>query len=140
MIKLRTNTKEYKEKLTAYLIESIESEHAEGNTLQDQLQYVADEFDRVANYKVNIHNLPNLVDRFADYMQGLPDWWCGAWNNSQVIQLIEKLHGIDSNELTEDQCWSIHEKYWTHIAQHILALLKANKIEVKNPTIQQAKK
>jgi hypothetical protein len=112
-----TRTKEYKNDFQAHILGCIDSEEVELNTPKEKIDHLFQEFDRVANYPNNLHNIPNEQERLADYLMGLP--FSFEYQGYKIIKLAEQLHEC---ELTDKQRDSVLKHYWSHLAYHILKL------------------
>lgn len=121
--RLRTNTKEYDERMYKYIMDSIDFDHLPTDTDKEKMHSLLSEFERVANYPYNFQRLPNIQERLADYLQGLPIGL--EYDNYNILELAKKLH--DVKELTEAQEDNILASYWMHIAFKILSI--NNKLE-----------
>ena len=84
---------------------------------KSKIDYLFEEFERVANHPYNLKKFPNEQDRMADYLMGLP--FCFEFENYKILQLAEKLHEC---KLTEKQEDIILKNYWNHLAFKILQL------------------
>ena len=69
MALLKTNSKEYKRNIEAYIFDCINCEDKDLDSIQSKLEYALSEFNRVANYPYNLKMFPNKIDRMADYLQ-----------------------------------------------------------------------
>ena len=109
---INTNTKEYRRRFEEYVYNNV---HEEVNELshKEQLDFIFSEFNRVANYPSNMHNYPNRIDRFADYLQGLPFDFV-ACNNFQILEDIKELHSVDS--IPEAKQLVYCNNYYNHLA------------------------
>ena len=125
--RLRTNTKGYNARIKKYILDSIDFDHLPTETDEEKINSLLSEFERVANYPYNLQKLPNIQDRLADYLMGLPIGL--EYTNYEILELTKKLH--DVKELTEAQEDNILASYWKHIAFKILSInnkLKAFKL------------
>jgi len=114
--------------------ETLENEfHVIAITDTERLQYLIDQLDKEINYDYNKKRFPNLIDRLADHLQGLPSnfnleysyygilTWLYVW---EVIPVIEpgKLREQTENKYIEN--WF---KFW---ANQILKAAKKNSVNV----------
>lgn len=122
---LNTATKEYKTNMEAYIFDCINNEDQELNSIQDKIAYALSEFDRVANYPANLHNIPNQTERMADYLQGLP--FDFAFSYDEILKDAAKLHNLGSIPKKKEDV--IINNWFNHIATHIFKL--ATKYDIK---------
>lgn len=115
---LNTNTKEYKRNIEAYIFDCINNEDKELLSIQDKLSYVISEFERVANYPANLHNIPNRIDRMADYLQGLPFDFAYDYNN--ILKDAAILHNLGSIPKNKED--AIINNWFIHISSNIFKL------------------
>ena len=109
---INTSTKEYRRRFEEYVYDNV---HECVNELshEEQLNFIFSEFNRVANYPSNIHNYPNKIDRFADYLQGLPFDFV-AWKDCRILEDIKELHSVDS--IPEAKHLAYCNNYYNHLA------------------------
>ena len=70
---MKTNSKEVKKAVQTHIIESVyDFNENEFTTLKDACTHLNNEFIRVAGHDNNLKKFPNNVDRFVDYLQGIP--------------------------------------------------------------------
>lgn len=70
---MRSTNTTVKNAIRAHILEAVYN--IDGNpfdNIRDAATWLAVEFDRVANHPHNMHRFPNVVDRFHDYLMGLP--------------------------------------------------------------------
>jgi hypothetical protein len=115
---LRTNTNEYKRNMEAYIFDCINNEDEELLSIQSKLEYVISEFKRVANYPSNIHNIPNNINRMADYLQGLP--FDFAFDYVDILKHSALLHNLGSIPKNKED--TIIKGWFNHIASNIFKL------------------
>ncbi len=91
---MRTNSKDVRNLVKAHILESVLNEEGQNFTdLKECCEYVYSEFQRVANYPANLHNIPNEQARFSDYLNGLP--FCFEFYYSDIETF---LNGLGINE------------------------------------------
>lgn len=63
------------------------------------------EFERVANYPANMHNIPNNQARFADWLMGLPSIIGIDFENYRIIEIAKEWGDlpINATEKQEDK-------------------------------------
>lgn len=117
----RTNTNEFISKVYNYLLDAIEAQ--DENTDKSPLELVewlADEFDRVANYPFNLQRLPNIQDRMADYLRGLPIGIDYVYFD--ILKVSAKWHEVDKfDDKTENK---IIENWFNFLALHCVRLIE----------------
>jgi hypothetical protein len=70
---MKTNSKEVRNAIKTHILECVYNfEGEEFKTIKEACTHMYNEFERVANYPTNIHNIPNDQKRFSDYLNGLP--------------------------------------------------------------------
>lgn len=70
---MKTNSKAARDAIKLHILECVYNSNGDNFlTYDDAVKHLYGEFDRVANYSVNMQKLPNNQERFMDYMQGLP--------------------------------------------------------------------
>lgn len=105
--KLRTNSKEVKERVRKYILETVhDDKEQEYKTFEEAAKKLKKEFNRVANFPNNIKRIPNNVDRFKDYLQGVPFWF--PVYNSDVEDILNGF-GInpEGKEYPSDKMWNL---------------------------------
>ena len=115
---IKTNTKIYKERINAYILDCIDSEDEnQVKTPEDKMAYFFNRFEREYNHDFNKRMFPNLQNRIAQWLMGLP--FNFEFNPHSILELTEKLHDC---KLTKKEEGVILNKYWEHLAFHILKL------------------
>lgn len=104
----KTNSKIVKELVRNYIQETVYNENEEiFQTFEEAAEELNSEFKRVANYPYNLKKFPNVVDRFLDYLQGLPFWF--PQHNEDVNDFLNSL-GInpENKEFKSCKMWSLY--------------------------------
>jgi hypothetical protein len=122
MTTLKTNNKLHP--VFSYLIGCIDLEGS--NT--EKLHSVLIEFNRVANYDNNKRNIPNLQNRFADWLQGLPSCINVDFENYRIIE-IAKEWGSIGKDATDKQEDKILDNWFNFISCKFFQLCKQNKVD-----------
>jgi hypothetical protein len=119
---LRINSKKYLNNIQAYLLSSIDGTEygIKTDTPKEKLQFLFDCFEVEFNYKNNQLRYPNLQDRFANWLQGLPSAIDLPYQNYKILQLSKIL--LEVYTLTEKQEETIINNYWSFMAYHIIKL------------------
>ena len=126
MTLLKTNSKEYKRNIEAYIFDCINCEDKNLDSIQLKLEYALYEFNRVANYPYNLKMFPNKTDRMADYLQGLP--FDFAYDNYDILKVSANLHNLGSIPTNKED--TIINNFFKHIASNIFKL--ANKYNIQD--------
>ena len=108
MKNLKTNSKEVKAKVRQYILETVYNENEEVFlTFEEAAAELNKEFKRVSDFPNNLKRYPSNVDRFLDYLQGLPFWFPGY--NSEIIDFLNSL-GInkDNKEFETQKSWNLY--------------------------------
>jgi len=115
-------TKKYLNNIQDYILDSIDSEgyDIKTETPTEKLQFLFDCFEVEFNYKNNQLRYPNLQDRFANWLQGLPSVIDLPYQNYKILQLSKNL--LEVYTLTEKQEETIINNYWSFMAYHIIKL------------------
>ena len=119
---LKTNSKKYLNNIQSYILDSIDSEGYDIKTEKptEKLQFLFDCFEVEFNYKNNKLRYPNLQDRFANWLQGLPSAISIPHQYNKILELSKNLLEVDTlSEKLEDQ---IIKNYWSFMAYHIIKL------------------
>ena len=122
---LKTKTNKYNAKIYKYILECIDSEDEILVTPEEKINHFFDRFEREYNDKNNISRYPNLQNRIANYLMGLP--FNFEYENYKILQLVESLRECKLTDKEEDKILS---NYWDHLAFKILQL--SDKIETNN--------
>lgn len=70
---MKSNTKQVRDLIKEHILECVyDLDSNQFSTYQGAAKHLYSEFDRVANYGLNLQRFPNNQKRFMDYMQGLP--------------------------------------------------------------------
>ncbi len=119
---LKTNSKKYLNNIQNYILDSIDSEgyDIKTETPTEKLQFLFDCFEVEFNYKNNQLRYPNLQDRFANWLQGLPSAISIPHQYNKILELSKNL--LEVYTLTEKQEETIINNYWSFMAYHIIKL------------------
>ena len=126
MALLKTNSKEYKRNIEAYIFDCINCEDKNLDSIQLKLEYALSEFNRVANYPYNLKMFPNKIDRMADFLQWLP--FDFAYDNYDILKVSANLHNLGSIPTNKEDI--IINNWFKHIASNIFKL--ANNYNIQN--------
>ena len=106
--KYRTNSKIVKEAVKQYIFETVYDDNENTfKTFEEAAKHLKNDFNRVANHPYNMKRFPNVVNRFLDYLQGLPFWFPGY--NSEIEEFLNSL-GInpENKEFSSDKMWNLY--------------------------------
>lgn len=119
---LRTNSKKYLNNIKNYILDSIDGEgyDIKTETPTEKLDFLFDCFEVEFNYKNNKLRYPNLQDRFANWLQGLPSVINLPYQEYEILQLSKIFFEVYT--LTEKQKETIINNYWSFMAYHIIKL------------------
>ena len=119
---LRTNSKKYLNNIQTYILDSIDGTEYDikTETPTEKLEFLFDCFEVEFNYKNNKLRYPNLQDRFANWLQGLPSAIDLPYQEFKILQLSKILFEVYT--LTEKQKETIINNYWSFMAFHIIKL------------------
>lgn len=119
---LRTNSKKYLNNIQNYILDSIDSEgyDIKTETPTEKLDFLFDCFEVEFNYKNNKLRYPNLQDRFANWLQGLPSAISIPHQYNKILELSKNLLEVDN--LGEELENKIIDNYWSFMAYHIIKL------------------
>ena len=104
----KTNSKEVKEAVKQYILQTVYDDNEnEFKTFELAAKHLKNDFIRVANHPYNIKKFPNVVNRFLDYLQGLPFWF--PQYNDDVKDFLNSL-GInrENKEYSSDKMWNLY--------------------------------
>jgi hypothetical protein len=108
MKKYKTNSKHVKNLVKQYILETVHNDKEEVYVdFKDAANRLNSEFKRVANHKFNLQRLPNNVDRFLDYLQGLPFWF--PMYDDDIEEFLNSL-GInpENKEFESSKMWNLY--------------------------------
>ena len=119
---LKTNSKKYLNNIQTYILDSIDSEgyDIKTETPTEKLEFLFDCFEVEFNYKNNQLRYPNLQDRFANWLQGLPSSINIPHQYNKILELSKKL--LEVENLSEKQENEIIKNYWSFMAHHIIKI------------------
>ena len=119
---LRTNSKKYLNNIQNYILDSIDGEgyDIKTETPTEKLEFLFDCFEVEFNYKNNKLRYPNLQDRFANWLQGLPSAIDLPHQNYKILELSKNL--LEVENLGEELENKIINNYWSFMAFHIIKL------------------
>lgn len=127
----RTNTKEFMNIVTTYIIDAISWDGYDIDlseaTDKEKLQFVADRFDNQYNYPQNKIIFPNIQDRLADWLKGLPSVINIDFENYRILELAREWGTLEehANERQEDK---IIANWFNFISFKILQVMRKHDI------------
>lgn len=116
-----TNTNEFRQTVYKYLCDSVYD--FEGNQAETA-KHICERFESEYNYKQNRQRLPNLQNRVAEWLAGLP--LNIDYTYAGIIATAEKWHDC---KLTESQADMICERWFAFLAMRLLQLWKLHDCE-----------
>ena len=119
---LKNNSKKYLNNIQNYILDSIDGEgyDIKTETPTEKLDFLFDCFEVEFNYKNNKLRYPNLQDRFANWLQGLPSAIDLPHQNYKILELSKNL--LEVENLGEELENKIINNYWSFMAFHIIKL------------------
>lgn len=105
---MKTNSKEVKKAIQAHILESVyDYSENEFSTLQLACNHLNNEFIRVAGHENNLKRYPNHVERFIDYLQGIPFHF--EFENYKIQEFLTGL-GINPKnvEYSSEKMWNLY--------------------------------
>jgi len=110
-----------------YLLDSIDFEGSN----KDKINFVLSSFNSEYNQEYNKRYIPNLQNRFAEYLQGLPSCINIVFFNYDILQLAKSWESLPVNA-TEKQEDKILSNYFNFMAVKFFQLCKQNKVNYSN--------
>ena len=104
----KTNSKVVKELVKKYIKQNVYNENENTfKSFENAAKCLNNDFKRVANYPYNLNRLPNNVERFKDYLQGLPFWFPAY--TEDIKNFLNSL-GInkENREFSADKMWNLY--------------------------------
>jgi len=87
---MKSNCKLVRDLIKQHILESVtDDDYYQFDTYQQAAKHLYSEFDRVANYGLNLQRFPNNQNRFIDYMHGLP--FNFEYMTSDICKFIDTL-------------------------------------------------
>jgi len=127
---MKTNNKIVKDAIQKYIINCIDIEEQglpENITLAGQLEFICSEFKRVAGYEYNLRRLPNIQERFIDWLSGLPSYFNIEYRNYEIVsELMPSFNLPLPANKTEDQGVKL---FYCLIYMNFLDLCKKHKVD-----------
>lgn len=124
---MKTNTKAFNEVYFKYILDSINFEDFDPKNDKERMELFWVDFDQRANYKYNKKRIPNLQDRIADFLMGLPyDFKFANW---EILEMAVEQGSLPEN-YTEKQADRILDNYWNFTALKIIQLSKKLGIDI----------
>lgn len=104
----KTNSKVVKQAVKQYILETVYDDNENVfKTFDEAAKHLKNDFMRVANYPYNLNRYPNDVQRFKDYLQGLPFWFPAY--DEDIKNFLNSL-GInkENKEYSSDKMWDLY--------------------------------
>lgn len=122
MARLNTKSAAYQNKLKAYILDSIQNDSKTLKTEREKLEYFNECFKSEFCCPQNLKRYPNHQERVKEYLMGPPSCINIAFTNYNILEIAKELHGVDT--LTEHEEDAILERYFSHMAFHIVKMLR----------------
>lgn len=119
---LKTNSKQYTNKLHKFLLDNIYFEDLGEIQISDnqKIDYLFATFEGEFNCEYNKRIWPNNQERLANWLMGLPSCINIPFSYCDILELAKELHNV--KDLTTKQEDKICENYFAHIALHLLKI------------------
>lgn len=105
---MKTNSKEVRNAIKQHILDCV-YDYEENNfkTLKDACNHLNNEFERVAGHEYNRRKFPNQVERFVDYLQGIPFHF--EYTNEGISEYINGL-GInpENKSYSSSKSWNLY--------------------------------
>lgn len=127
--KLRTNTKEFKAIINAYLVECLQD--IDNNSKQSEKDIASYSFNRFKAEHCNayeVNRIPSVQKRLADFLQGLP--FQIDFENYKILELVKEWRQLAPNA-TEKQEDKLLSNWWHFIAYQIVKFWERNGINIQ---------
>lgn len=105
---MRTNNTFVKIQVQNHILNCVyDYSENEFSTLKEACNHLNNEFIRVAGHENNLRRFPNHVERFIDYLQGIPFHF--EFENYKIEEFLNNL-GINPNNksYSSDKMWSLY--------------------------------
>jgi len=87
---MKSNNGHVQNLIEKHILDCVYSDTEETySNIKDACLRLKSEFERVANYPSNLHNLPNEQIRFSDYLNGLPFHF--EYENVEIEKFLNNL-------------------------------------------------
>lgn len=126
----RSNSKEVKRALFAYIIDTINSDvyDVETTTTTEKLIFLLDCFNKEFNYKENKIIYPNLQNRLSEWFMGLPSVFTVDFSNFDIINKGKEFCLLN-DELTDRKIDAFIANWFNLIAFNVLDMCNKNKVD-----------
>jgi len=87
---MKTNSKQVRSAIKQHILECVtDGESNTYPTLKEACNRLKSEFERVANYPINLKNIPNDQMRFSDYLCGIP--FNFEYDSDSIVNFLNSL-------------------------------------------------
>lgn len=100
------------------------------DTPLEKINFVFECFINEYECKYNTKRLPNIQDRLADYLRGLPTCISLPYTHFDILQLAKELQ--EAEEFSEQRQDRICSSFFNFIAYHLIKLKDKNKPKKAN--------
>ena len=116
---IKTNSKQYRERIYAELLERINFEDDNGKYIEDltprqKIEYLLATYKSEYDNSYNRKQYPNNQERLAQWLMGIPSNIDLPIYNSNILEFAAKVHGIES--VPKDKENVIINNWFNHIA------------------------
>ena len=105
---MRTNSKEVKKAIQNHVLDCVyDYSENEFSTLKEACNHLNSEFERNSGHENNLKRYPNNVDRFIDYLQGIPFHF--EFENYKIEEFLNGL-GINPKNIqySSAKMWNLY--------------------------------
>jgi len=106
--RVRTNSIEVRQRVKQHILDSVyDYNENRFDNFDDAAQFLADEFERVADDEYNMRRFPNNQKRFEDYLRGIP--FNFEYYNDDIRDFLNGL-GINpkNKEYSPEEMWNLY--------------------------------
>ena len=114
------------------MIKYFEENYDSGNdfgcdTLQEKIRLTLKDYDRCVNYPSNIRNLPNIADRYADHMMGLPSPFHPEFEHYKIEEQLREWNVIKDGH-APSRIRTMVENYWKYWALWLIEKAEGKRV------------
>lgn len=122
-------TAAYKETVFNYLCDALDDfeEYGVPDTQEERAKIIASRFESEHNYGANIRRYPNLQERIADWLAGLP------LNIDHYYSDILRIHSDWAGcNFTDKQAEKLQDEWFNFLAMKLIQLWRRHNIAIAN--------
>ena len=122
---IKTNSKQYRERIYAAILESINFEDNNGKYIEEltprqKIDYFFATFDSEYNNEYNKKRYPNEQERIAQWLSGLPSHIHIPYCSDDILEFAANMHGI--SKVPENKREIIISGFFNHMAFMLLQM------------------